>query len=109
MKSLTPTELREKIENGEKFIVDMYADWCGPCRMLGPIVENVSKQLLEAEHEVKIYKFNIEQDKHLSAELGVRSIPTIKAFCCGENVETKVGIMNEQQLNTMANTLLENV
>jgi thioredoxin 1 len=41
---LTSEELQEKIDSGEKFIVDLYADWCGPCRMLGPIVEKVGKQ-----------------------------------------------------------------
>ena len=102
MKNLTPSELRSKIQSGEKFIVDMYADWCGPCRMLGPIVEGFSKKLEESNHEVKIYKFNIEQDKQLSADLGVRNIPTIKAFCCGENTETKIGVINEQQLHEMA-------
>jgi len=107
MKNLTPTELREKIQSGEKFIVDMYADWCGPCRMLGPIVESVSSKLEDSNHEVKIYKFNIEQDKQLSADLGVRNIPTIKAFCCGENTETKIGVLSEQQINEMADSLLD--
>lgn len=106
MKSLTPNELREKIDSGEKFIVDMYADWCGPCRMIGPIVESASKKLMDENHEVKIYKFNIEQDKQLSADLGVRSIPTIKSFCCGENTETKVGVVQENQLSEMADRLL---
>jgi len=45
MKVLNSQELREKINSGEKFIVDMYADWCGPCRILGPIVERVGEQL----------------------------------------------------------------
>jgi thioredoxin 1 len=107
MKSLTPSELKEKISSGEKFIVDMYADWCGPCRMISPIVEKVSNELNEQNHEVKLYKFNIEQDKQLSAELGVRSIPTIKAFCCGENTETKVGMVMENQFHEMANKLLK--
>jgi thioredoxin 1 len=107
MKNLTPTELREKIQSGEKFIVDMYADWCGPCRMLGPIIESISSKLEDSNHEVKIYKFNIEQDKQLSADLGVRNIPTIKSFCCGENTETKIGVLSEQQINEMADSLLD--
>jgi thioredoxin 1 len=103
---LTSEQLREKINSGEKFIVDMYSDWCGPCRVLGPIVEKVSQKLKEEGHEVNIYKFDIESDKQLAVDLGVRSIPTIKAFKNGEVFETRVGILQESQLIEMANTIL---
>jgi len=106
MKVLTSEELREKINSGDKFIVDMYAEWCGPCRMLGPIVERVSKKLTEEGHEVSVYKFDIESDKEMAVELGVRSIPTIKAFSGGEVVETKVGVLQENQLTDLANSIL---
>lgn len=103
---LTSEQLREKINSGEKFIVDMFAEWCGPCRVLGPIVEKVSQKLKEEGHEVSIYKFDIESDKQLAVDLGVRSIPTIKAFKNGEVFETRVGILQESQLIEMANTIL---
>lgn len=76
----------------------MSAEWCGPCRVLGPIVERVSQKLEEEGHEVKVYKFDIESDKELSVQLGVHSIPTIKAFNGGEVVDNRVGILQEQQL-----------
>ena len=63
---LTTEELQQKIDNGDKFIVDLYADWCGPCRMIGPVVEKVSKQLQEEGSEVSVYKFDIEQDKEMA-------------------------------------------
>lgn len=98
---LTSEELLEKIKSGEKFIVDMYADWCGPCRMLGPIVEKVGNELKEQGHEVSIYKFNIEEDQDMAVRLGVRSIPALKGYNGGENVVNKVGMINENQLKEM--------
>ena len=103
---LTSEELQSKIESGEKFIVDLYAEWCGPCRMLGPIVEKVSNKLKEEGHEVNVYKFNIEEDKEMAARLGVRSIPAIKGFNGGENVVNKVGLISESQLMDMIEQVL---
>ena len=101
MQILTSQQLREKINSGENFIVDMYADWCGPCRVLGPIFEKFAKQLESDGSSVGAYKFNIESDKELAVELGVRSIPTIKAFSSGNVVSTKVGILQESQLKDL--------
>lgn len=103
---LTSEELQSKIESGEKFIVDLYADWCGPCRMMGPIIDKVSNQLKEEGHEVSVYKFNIEEDKEMAMRLGVRSIPAIKGFNGGENVINKVGVLSESQLMDMINEVL---
>jgi len=103
---LTTQQLQEKIDNGEKFIVDLYADWCGPCRMIGPIVEKVSKQLQEEGSEVSVYKFDIEQDKDMAVSLGVRSIPAIKGFNGGENVVNKIGVITEEQLLDMVKEVL---
>jgi len=103
---LTTQELQEKIDNGEKFIVDLYADWCGPCRMIGPIIEKVSNQLKEEGSEVNVYKFDIEQDKEMAARLGVRSIPALKGFNGGENVVNKIGAITEAQLMDMVKEVL---
>jgi thioredoxin 1 len=103
---LTSEELQSKIESGEKFIVDLYADWCGPCRMMGPIIDKVSNQLKEQGHEVSVYKFNIEEDKEMALKLGVRSIPAIKGFNGGENVTNKVGVLSEAQLMEMVKEVL---
>lgn len=102
---ITSEELREKMASGEKFIVDMYADWCGPCRVLGPIVEKYAQKLKEEGSDIGVYKFDIEKDKELAVELGVRSIPTIKAISNGEVIVTKTGILNESQLNELKETL----
>ena len=103
---LTTEELQQKIDSGEKFIVDLYADWCGPCRMIGPIVEKVAQQLKEEGSEVNVYKFDIEQDKEMAVRLGVRSIPAIKGFNGGENVTNKIGVITEVQLLEMVKEVL---
>lgn len=103
---LTSEELQSKIESGEKFIVDLYADWCGPCRMLGPIVEKVSNKLKEEGSDVSIYKFNIEEDKDMAGKLGVRSIPALKGFKGGKNIVNKVGLISENQLMEMVKEVL---
>lgn len=104
--NLDSKQLKEKINSGEKFIVDMYADWCGPCRMLSPLIEQLSNKLKEEGSEVSIYKFNIEEGREMAVELGVRSIPALKGFNGGENVVNKVGLVSENQIMDMVKELL---
>jgi thioredoxin 1 len=106
MKVLTSEELRNKINSGEKFIVDMYSDWCGPCRMLGPIIDKYSEKLKNEGSEVSIYKFDIESDKQMAMDLNVRSIPTIKGFSNGEEKISRTGVLQEPQLEEMKQILL---
>ena len=102
---ITSQELKDKIQSGEKFIVDMYANWCGPCRILGPIIERFSNDLKTEGSDINVYKFDIESDKELAVSLGVRSIPTIKALSGGKNVDTKMGVLQENQLRDMVSVL----
>jgi thioredoxin 1 len=106
MKILTTEEFKNKLDLKETFIVDMYADWCGPCRVLGPIVERASQKLEESGSSVNVYKYNIEDDKDFAMELGVRSIPTIKSFKNGEQVKNTVGVVQENVIIQMAGELL---
>jgi thioredoxin 1 len=106
MKTLTTEEFKNKLDLKETFIVDMYADWCGPCRVLGPIVERASQKLEDSGSSVNVYKYNIEDDKDFALELGVRSIPTIKAFKNGEQVKNTVGVVQENVIIQMAGELL---
>jgi len=95
---ITGEELKNKIKSGETFIVDIYAEWCGPCKMMSPIIENLSNELKKEDSSVGVYKLDIEENKNLAVDLGVRSIPNIKVYKDGENVINKVGLLNEQQL-----------
>lgn len=105
MEFLTDEQLKEKINNKETFLVDIYADWCEPCKVLGPIFEKTSSQLDSENHNVKFYKFNIEDGRELGIELGVRSIPTIIGFSNGESKIFTTGVKSQEQLTEMANSL----
>ena len=106
MKILTSQEFKEKIESGETFMVDLFAEWCGPCRVMGPIIDKVSQKLEQDNSPVGVYKFDIETDKQTAMDLGVRSIPTIKVFKNGKEEKTMVGVVSEQQLIAVAQELL---
>ena len=104
--NITSEELRQKIDNGEKFIVDMYAEWCGPCRIMGPIIERYAEKLKSEGSDVSVYKFDIEAGRDMAAELNVRSIPTLKAFADGEVKVSRSGVLQEPQLEEMKAQLL---
>jgi thioredoxin 1 len=106
MKILTTEEFKNKLQSNESFVVDMYADWCGPCRVLGPIVERVSDKLEQSGSPVKVFKYNIESDKDFALEMGVRSIPTIKSFKDGKPVKHNVGVLQENEIMNMVSELL---
>jgi thioredoxin 1 len=95
-------ELQEKINNGEKVIVDFYAQWCGPCKIMKPIFEKVSN---ENNTDVKMYTMDVEENRDFAVNFGIRSVPTIKGFTSGKDVITKVGLQEENQLKELITTL----
>jgi thioredoxin 1 len=99
---ITANELKEKIENGEKLIVDFFAVWCSPCKMLKPIYEKVSS---ENTTEVQMYTMDVDDNRGLAVSLGVRSVPTIKVFDKGNVVSTKVGVLSENELKLIVEEL----
>ncbi len=94
----------EKVENKEKLVsllksnpnvvVDFYADWCGPCRMLEPIFESVSKKLTD----IKFVKLNVDNLQEISSEYKVASIPTVIVFNNGKEIKRNSGFMSENDL-----------
>jgi hypothetical protein len=102
---ITSTELKERINNGEKLIVDFWAPWCGPCKIMKPMFDAASKELQEQNSNVKLYTFNIEDDRDFVSELGLRSVPTIKAFSDGKEVFTEVGLKQKNVIMEMTNRL----
>ena len=103
---ITSSEFKEKNNNGEKFIVDFYGDWCGPCKMLKPIYEKVAKDLETQNSDIKLYTMNVDKNRDMVVSLGVRSVPTIKSFANGKEINTKVGLFQENALLDLANNLL---
>jgi thioredoxin 1 len=100
---ITSVDLQEKINKGEKLIIEFWAEWCGPCRMMKPIFERISN---ENTSDVQMYTMNVDMNREVGASLGIRSIPTIKVINGGEVTETKVGMLNEGQLKYMLTELI---
>lgn len=83
------------INNTDKAVlVDFYADWCGPCKTLGPILDQLSKDYKAA----MIVKVNVDDNQNLAAKYGIRSIPTMIIFKNGKQVETLNGVHTGTQL-----------
>ena len=78
----------EVLNSAEPVVVDFWAEWCGPCKMIGPSLEEISNELAG---KVKVAKLNIDENPELAAQFGVRSIPTLAMFKGGEVADIKVG------------------
>ena len=100
---ITSVELQEKINSGKKVIVEFWAEWCGPCKMMKPLFERVASQNTS---NVEMYTMNVDLNKEIGASLGIRSIPTIKVFQNSNIIDTRVGMMNEGQINEMVKELI---
>ncbi len=84
-------------------LVDFWAPWCGPCRMIAPVIEQLAE---EFEGKAKICKVNTEDEQDLAVEHGIRSIPTILFYKDGEVVDQLVGATSKQVLADKINSLL---
>jgi thioredoxin 1 len=102
---ITNSELKEKLNNGEKVIVEFWAPWCGPCRMLKPVFERVANSNTT---DIQMYTMNIEEgdNKEIAIEYGVRSIPAIKTFNGSELRETSVGVVSEDRIKELVDSLV---
>ncbi|API60743.1 thioredoxin [Tardibacter chloracetimidivorans] len=85
------------ISSSTPVLVDFWAEWCGPCRMIGPALEEIAHEL---GGKVTIAKLNIDEDPDAPARYGVRGIPTMILFKGGEAVATKVGAAPKSQLKS---------
>ena len=107
MQQLTTAELKQKISEGENFVLDLFATWCGPCKIMLNNLTKVNESLIKESNGspvYNIYKYDIDTDKDfVMTELGIRSVPTIKIFKEGKEVFSKAGVMYPNEVMTLLN------
>ena len=89
-------EFQTMIGNGSIILVDFYADWCGPCKMLEPIVESTA-----AETDATIAKVDVDANQQLASARRIRGVPTLELYRDGEQIEQIVGVQSKDQLRNL--------
>ena len=87
----------EVLKSDKKVLIDFYADWCGPCKMLSPIVEEVARD----NSDIKVVKINIDENEELAVKYGVASIPTLIVIENGEVKNIRVGLMSKSEVEEL--------
>lgn len=100
---ITQELLVQKIENGDKIIVDLSAEWCSACNVMKPIFERISNENLT---EVEMFTLNVDNNRDFAINYGVRSIPTTLVFENGELKTKKVGALQEQDIKSLIDSLI---
>lgn len=87
-------EFNQEIASGLT-VVDFFATWCGPCRMLAPILEDVS----EMRDDARFFKVDVDENYELAKSFGIMSVPTVLFFKNGELVDKSIGLINSEKIN----------
>lgn len=105
MEIINEKNFEEKVKNSKKIVlVDFFANWCGPCKMLSPILQDAFEEL---DHEkFDCYKLDIDQNEDLAREFGVMSIPTMIIFKDGKEVDRMIGLRQKGQIVNALNSLV---
>ncbi|HIV17443.1 MAG TPA: thioredoxin [Candidatus Alectryocaccobium stercorigallinarum] len=97
--TLTDANFDEEVLKSDiPVLVDFWATWCGPCKMIAPVVEEIAK---ENEGKIKVGKVNVDEEQRLAIRFGISSIPTLLVFKNGEQVNKAVGYMPKEQLEAL--------
>ena len=86
---------QDVLKSANPVLVDFWAEWCGPCKMIAPILDEVSKTY---QGKLQITKMNVDENREVPAKFGIRGIPTLMLFKNGQLAATKVGAMSKAQL-----------
>ncbi len=93
---ITSENFEQEVINSDKVIVvDFYADWCGPCKMMAPIIEEIAKEL---DGKANVGKINVDDNQNLAVKYQVMSIPTIAIFKQGKVIQSFVGVTDKQEI-----------
>lgn len=105
MESINEANFDEKvIQSSSPALVDFWAEWCGPCKMLTPVLEELSS---ENASKINIYKVNVDENQQLAVKYGIRSIPTLLLFKGGEIQEQIVGLKSKSDLQTSIDSMAD--
>ncbi len=96
---ITEENFENEVLNSDKpVLVDFWAQWCGPCKMLGPIIEEIAN---DYEGKVKVGKVNVDEQPNLASKYGIASIPTVIVFKNGKPEKTSVGLRSKNEIENM--------
>ena len=100
---ITDSNLNELLQGDKPVVVDFWAEWCGPCKMIAPIVDELAETY---EDQVVVGKVNVDENEDLSLEYGIRNIPTLLFFKNGELVDKHIGVVTQTTLEDKIQALL---
>ena len=104
IKHISDASFESDVLQAEKAVlVDYWAEWCGPCKMIAPILDEVSK---DYDGRLKVAKMNVDENRDVPAKFGIRGIPTLMLFKNGELAATKVGALSKAQLTAFIDSHL---
>lgn len=95
VKHITMENFEEEVLKCSKTVLlDFWADWCGPCKMMGPIMDMIAKE----REDVNVCKLNVDENPQLAAQFGIMSIPTLMVFKAGQAVNKSIGAISKAQV-----------
>lgn len=102
-KSFKMANFTDLIKQSDLVLVDFYADWCGPCKMMSPVLTEVKKHFND---KLKVLKINVDNNQSLSAKLQVRGVPTLMLYKSNQQVWRQSGVVDANQLISLVNSHL---